>query len=108
VHGDGCPIGHDTEGGLVSDSTLEVSTFITRAHVEEDPIQRAGSWMESHKGPLAVIAAALAAAALGVVRFGREFATEMRQTVAAWSGTPRDRGTAPPSEDGEDVGSPPP
>ncbi len=52
--------------------------------------------------------AALAAAALGVVRFGREFATEMRQTVAALSGTPRDRGTAPPSEDGEDVGSPPP
>lgn len=108
-----------TEDGtiLVGNSTLDVSTFITRAHVDEDAIQAASSWMESHKGPLAVIAAALAAAALGVVRFGREFATEMRQTVAAWSGSRPDHGGASArggTEEGEDadepedLGSPPP
>jgi hypothetical protein len=92
-----------TEDGrfLVSDSTLDVSTFITRAHVDEDAIQEVGSWMDSHKGPLAVIAAALAAAIIGVLRFGREFATEMRQTVSAWSGTRAARGGAPAPEDGE-------
>ena len=96
-----------TEDGtiLVSDSTLDVSTFITRAHVDEDAIQQAGSWMESHKGPVAVIAAALAAAAIAVVRFGREFATEMRQTVTAWSGIPPGRRGAPSREDGDDLPS---
>jgi hypothetical protein len=98
-----------TEDGriLVSDSTLDVSTFITRAHVDQDAIQEVGSWMDSHKGPLAVIAAALAAAAIGVVRFGREFTTEMRQTVAAWSGT-TPGGPTSREEDPESSGHDPP
>jgi hypothetical protein len=89
----------------VGNSTLDVSTFITRAHVQQDAIQQAGSWMDSHKGPIAVIAAALAAAAIGLVRFGREFATEMRQTVAAWSGTPPDAGGTASSGDDQDLAS---
>jgi hypothetical protein len=89
----------------IANSTLDVSTFITQAHVREDAIQQAGSWMDTHKGPIAVIAAALAAAVIGIVRFSREFATEMRQTVAAWSGTQVDAGGTASSEDDEDAAS---
>jgi hypothetical protein len=78
------------EGGilLVGDASTEVSSFLTPVSVEQGRIARIGEWWSDNWGTVSLIAAGLAAAVLGVLRFGEQLARRLRRVVAAWQGLP--------------------
>ncbi len=53
---------------LVGQSSTEISSFITGVRVEEDAVERVGEWWESRWAIIALVAAALAAALLALLR----------------------------------------
>ena len=83
---------------LISDTSMDVSSFLTRARVSEDPIDRVGNWWTDHWGTLALVGAGIGAAVLGLIRYGGELAGTSRRTAAAW------RGRSPPDRDTDDDG----
>jgi hypothetical protein len=88
---------------LVSDTSTDVSSFVTRARVEQGALQRMGDWWTENWGTITLVSAGIGAAVLALLRYGTEFAGQFRRVVAAWQGEP---GRDQPAE-GEDADEPP-
>jgi hypothetical protein len=89
---------------LVSDTATDVSSFVTRARVEEGALRQLGAWWSENWGTITLVSAGIGAAVLALLRYGAEFAGQFRRVVAAWQGEP---GREPP-DDGKDANDPPP
>ena len=63
---------------LVSDRSTNVGVFITRVHVTQSVGQAAGQWWDENWGKLSVIAAAIGAALVALVKWSGGFAESIR------------------------------
>lgn len=65
-------------------SSPNTTTFVTRVSVDATWLQRAGEWWKGNWDVVALIAAAVGAALVGVVKWGGELGTTFREALAKW------------------------